>query len=96
MDKRTSMAVLVIALLGIFGMPAAQAAATLEQSANLEQVSQAVTHLDEMTQQNSTLVEENAAASESLQQQANSLVDAVAIFRIRIENHCNVAATSAY
>jgi len=57
-------------------------AVTLEQSTGLEQINRSVSHLDAMTQQNSALVEESAAAAESLRLQAISLVDAVAVFRI--------------
>jgi methyl-accepting chemotaxis protein len=40
-----------------------------------------VNQLDQMTQQNAALVEESAAAAESLKQQAAQLVDAVSSFR---------------
>ncbi len=56
-------------------------AATIEQSGGIQQVSQAVGHLDQVTQQNSTLVEQGAAASQSLQQQTQRLVEAVSVFR---------------
>jgi len=54
---------------------------TLEQSAGIMQVGQAVSHLDDITQQNAALVEQGAAASESLKQQAERLVEAVSVFR---------------
>jgi aerotaxis receptor len=54
---------------------------TIEQSAGITQVGQAVSHLDEITQQNAALVEQGAAASESLKQQAERLVEAVSVFR---------------
>ena len=57
-------------------------AVTLEQSTGLEQINRSVSHLDEMTQQNSALVEQSAAAAQSLREQAKSLVDVVAVFRI--------------
>ncbi len=50
-------------------------AAAAEQSEGIGQVNTTVTHLDQMTQQNAALVEESAAAAESLKQQAQSLVD---------------------
>ena len=56
-------------------------AATIEQGSGIDQVSQAVGHLDEITQQNAALVEQSAAASASLQHQAERLVDAVSVFR---------------
>jgi len=54
---------------------------TTEQSAGITQVGQAVSHLDDITQQNAALVEQAAAASESLRQQAERLVEAVSVFR---------------
>jgi methyl-accepting chemotaxis protein len=57
-------------------------AATLEQTQGIGQVGDAVNQLDQVTQQNAALVEESAAAAESLSQQAAKLVDAVAVFRL--------------
>jgi len=42
-----------------------------------------VTQLDSMTQQNAALVEQTAAAAESLKQQAQGLNDTVSVFRTR-------------
>jgi len=56
--------------------------ATQEQTSGIGQVNQAVVQLDQVTQQNAALVEQSAAASESLQQQAARLVDAVGVFRL--------------
>ena len=58
------------------------AAASQEQSSGIEQVNQAVTSMDQTTQQNAALVEEAAAAAESLQEQAASLGEAVAVFKL--------------
>ncbi len=57
-------------------------AASMEQSQGIEQVNGAVAQMDEMTQQNAALVEEAAAAAESLQDQAGSLSEAVSVFRL--------------
>jgi methyl-accepting chemotaxis protein len=57
-------------------------AASAEQSAGVAQVGAAVTQMDQATQQNAALVEESAAAAESLKQQAQALVQAVAVFRL--------------
>ena len=57
-------------------------AASAEQSAGVVQVGQAVTAMDQATQQNSALVEQSAAAAHSLQEQARQLVDAVAVFKL--------------
>ena len=58
-------------------------AASNEQSAGIEQVNQAITQMDEVTQQNAALVEEAAAAAESLQEQAAALSVAMNTFRLR-------------
>ena len=58
------------------------AAASQDQSRGIEQVNQAVTSMDQTTQQNAALVEEAAAAAESLQEQAGSLTEAVAVFKL--------------
>ena len=57
-------------------------AASTEQSQGIEQVSSAIGQMDEATQQNAALVEEAAAAAETLQDQAASLSQAVAVFRV--------------
>ncbi len=56
--------------------------ATREQSLGLSQINQAVVQLDTVTQQNSAMVEELAAAASSLQSQAQVMHDAVRIFRL--------------
>ena len=58
------------------------AGASREQSAGIEQVTQAVGQMDEVTQQNAALVEEAAAAAESLEEQARGLQNAVSMFRM--------------
>ncbi len=58
-------------------------AASAEQSSGVGAVASAVHDMDQGTQQNSALVEESAAAAESLRQQAQQLVQAVAVFRLR-------------
>ncbi|AQR71008.1 methyl-accepting chemotaxis protein [Janthinobacterium sp. LM6] len=57
--------------------------ASHEQSAGISEVNQAVTQMDNITQQNAALVEQAAAAAESLQEQAQALITAVAIFRLK-------------
>ena len=57
--------------------------ATAEQTQGIGQVGDAVSQLDQVTQQNAALVEESAAAAESLSQQAVKLVEAVSIFTLR-------------
>jgi methyl-accepting chemotaxis protein len=57
-------------------------AAASEQSGGIGQVNQAVTELDRMTQQNAALVEQSAAAADSMRQQAAMLAQAVAVFQL--------------
>ncbi|SEL75393.1 methyl-accepting chemotaxis protein [Halomonas daqiaonensis] len=57
-------------------------AASQEQSDGIEQVSQAVGQMDQVTQQNASLVQEASAAASSLEDQANRLEQAVAVFKL--------------
>lgn len=57
-------------------------AAASEQSEGIGQVNTTVAELDQMTQQNAALVEESAAAAESLREQANRLSEVVAAFQL--------------
>ncbi|RQO63618.1 hypothetical protein DBR47_00905 [Paucibacter sp. KBW04] len=57
-------------------------AAASEQSDGIGQVNGAVVHLDQMTQQNAALVEQSAAAAESLKDQARRLTEVVSVFRL--------------
>ncbi|MDQ5897055.1 MAG: hypothetical protein QG612_1141 [Pseudomonadota bacterium] len=56
--------------------------ASQEQSTGVGQVGQAVTQMDQTTQQNAALVEQSAAAADSLRQQAQQMVQAMAVFRL--------------
>ena len=58
-------------------------ASSAEQSDNIGQISQSVTQLDQMTQQNAALVEQSTAASESLREQAVHLNSAVSQFKLQ-------------
>ncbi|MBC7993458.1 MAG: MCP four helix bundle domain-containing protein [Rhizobacter sp.] len=57
---------------------------TLEQTSGISQVSESVSQLDQSTQQNASLVEESAAAAESLKHQAASLAEVVRVFRLQV------------
>ena len=56
--------------------------ASVEQSSGVAQVGEAVTQMDQATQQNAALVEESAAAASSLKAQAEQMVQAVAVFKL--------------
>ncbi|WP_374360876.1 methyl-accepting chemotaxis protein [Pseudoduganella danionis] len=57
--------------------------ASVEQRDGIEQISIAISQMDSVTQQNSALVEESAAAAEALEQQAARLTDAVSVFKLQ-------------
>jgi methyl-accepting chemotaxis protein-1 (serine sensor receptor) len=56
--------------------------ASHEQSGGIAQVNQAVTQMDQVTQQNAALVEEAAAAARALQDQAERMEQTVSVFRL--------------
>jgi methyl-accepting chemotaxis protein len=58
-------------------------AASTEQNSGVREVGVAVAQMDQSTQQNAALVEQSAAAAESLKTQAEQLVQAVAVFRVQ-------------
>jgi methyl-accepting chemotaxis protein len=69
-------------------------AASAEQSAGVAQVGEAVGQMDQATQQNAALVEESAAAAASLKQQAQQLVQAVAVFKLATGSDAQLAAAA--
>jgi len=80
-DAGKTMDDIVVKVKRVSDLIAEISSATIEQSSGITQVSQAVSDLDHITQQNAALVEQSAAASESLKQQAARLVEAVSVFR---------------
>jgi methyl-accepting chemotaxis protein len=58
------------------------AAASVEQSTGIEQVNKALAQMDKVTQQNSALVEENAATAKTLESQSRAMNDRVTVFLI--------------
>ena len=67
---------------GVAAIVSEIANASAEQANGIDQVNKALTQMDEVTQQNSALVEENAAAAKTLEQQAATMNERVAFFRI--------------
>ena len=57
--------------------------ASVEQSTGIEQINQAVTQMDQITQQNAALVEQAAAAASSMEEQGHHLSETVSIFRLK-------------
>ena len=68
------------------------AAASLEQASGIDEINKAINQMDEMTQQNAALVEQAAAASESLMSQAEQLNDHVSMFKIDESLHHSTRA----
>ncbi|QOT79577.1 methyl-accepting chemotaxis protein [Cupriavidus basilensis] len=58
------------------------ASASMEQSRGIEQVNQAISQMDQVTQQNAAMVEQAASASRALQEQGQELNEVVAFFRL--------------
>jgi len=69
--------------------------ASNEQATGIEQVGKALTQMDEVTQQNSALVEENAATAKTLENQAHAMDERVAFFRIAAGSDVAAPAASA-
>ncbi|MDO9142042.1 MAG: methyl-accepting chemotaxis protein [Methylobacter sp.] len=66
---------------GVAGMMSEITAASVEQSAGIEQINQAITQIDDVTQQNAALVEQSAVAAAALDAQAQNLALAVGSFK---------------
>ncbi len=58
------------------------ASASMEQTMGIEQVNEAISQMDQVTQQNAALVEQAAAAAGSLQDQAATLAQVVSVFKL--------------
>jgi methyl-accepting chemotaxis protein len=71
--------------------------ASREQTSGIEQINVAIGHLDQVTQQNAALVQETAEAAQSLQEQADELVQLVNVFRLGAAEglHADEAAPAA-
>ena len=92
----STMQAIVHSIKGVADIMGEITAATQEQTAGIEQINQAITQMDEVTQQNAALVEEAAAAAGSLEDQAASLVETVSVFKIpHSQKSQAIASTSA-
>ena len=69
--------------------------ASHQQTSGIEQVTQAVTQMDQMTQQNAALVEEAAAATDALRGQAAALAETVSFFKINAQTSAAAAPVLA-
>lgn len=82
-QARRAMGEIVASVKGVVDIMNEISAASQEQGRGIEQVNVAIGQMDQMTQQNAALVEEAAAAAESLHSQAEELSRAVATFKLR-------------
>ena len=85
-DAGQTMDAIVAQVKGVSDLISRISGATQEQTQGIGQVGQAVTELDRTTQQNAALVEESAAAADSLSQQAGRLAETVRVFRLTPQN----------
>ncbi|KQQ96101.1 hypothetical protein ASF77_21595 [Massilia sp. Leaf139] len=70
--------------------------ASQEQTTGIEQINQAVAQMDQVTQQNAALVEEAAAASEAMQEQAAHLAEVVSVFKLGAEKHAAATVSTQH
>jgi methyl-accepting chemotaxis protein len=73
---------IVAAVKRVTDIMAQSADSSREQSTGIEQVNLSVTQMDEVTQKNAALVEDAAAAAESMQEEAQNLTQAVSVFKL--------------
>jgi methyl-accepting chemotaxis protein len=71
----------------VAGIVADIANASAEQASGIDQINKALSQMDEVTQQNSALVEENAATAKTLEHQSQALDGRVAAFRLFEDGH---------
>jgi methyl-accepting chemotaxis protein-1 (serine sensor receptor) len=81
-DARASMGDIVSQVKRVADLIAEISTAGAEQTQGIDQISNAMSQLDQVTQQNSALVEESAAAAESLKQQSAKLRELVSVFKL--------------
>ena len=82
---------IVESIKGVASIVADIAAASSEQAEGLEQINKALSQMDEATQQNSALVEENAATAKTLEHQARAMDDKVSFFKVDEAQHSGAA-----
>ncbi|MCC8396375.1 methyl-accepting chemotaxis protein [Paraburkholderia sp. MMS20-SJTR3] len=94
-DAESVIADIVGSVQRVTGVVAEISLASEEQRNGIEQVNLAVTQMDDVTQQNAALVEQASAAAHALAEQAGSLRDAVAVFKLRPDRAAPLNAWSA-
>ena len=91
-DAGSTMAEIVSSVQRVTDIMGEITAASQEQSSGIDEVNTAITSMDEVTHQNAALVEEAAAAAESLVEQANNLMETVSVFQL---SHANAKISRA-
>jgi methyl-accepting chemotaxis protein len=91
-----TMGEIVVSVKRVSDLVAEISAASREQSDGIGQVGDAVQQLDQVTQQNAALVEESAAASDSLQHQARQLADTVSFFRVSPQGQAKLQSSGLH
>jgi methyl-accepting chemotaxis protein len=91
-DAGKTMEEIVNAVKRVTDIMAEISAASNEQSQGIEQVNTAITQMDEVTQQNAALVEEAAAAAESLEEEAQNLTRSISVFKLNESSQIKAAA----
>jgi methyl-accepting chemotaxis protein len=94
-DAGTSMQEILTSVQRVSDIIGEISAASTEQSVGIATVNRSVNELDQMTQQNAALVEESAAAAESLREQAGRLGQAVSSFKLGGHGHHSASSSSA-
>jgi methyl-accepting chemotaxis protein len=94
-DAGTTMQEVVMSVKRVADIISEISAASQEQTTGINQVNEAVTSMDETTQQNAALVEEAAAAAESLVEQAVQLSDVVSVFKLENQGVFNSGRNQA-
>ena len=94
-DAGTTMTDIVQSVQRVTDMIGEITAASSEQSAGVSQVNQSIGNLDQMTQQNAALVEESAAAAQSLREQADQLAQVVSRFKVNAAGYMPAQAAIA-
>jgi methyl-accepting chemotaxis protein len=94
-EAGSSLAEIVASIKKVAGVVAEIAAASGEQSSGIEQVNKALSQMDEITQQNSALVEQSAATAQMLETQAAAMSAQAGTFQIVEESATSAAAARA-
>jgi methyl-accepting chemotaxis protein len=92
----TALTEIVDSIKKVAGIVSEIAAASAEQATGLEQVNKALAQMDEVTQQNSALVEENAATAKTLEEQSQGMDERVSFFRLEAGAPSHAAAMPAH